>query len=84
MFVNGVSGTLISMDCIVAKANSRLLPTLATLYRSQFKSYEIYGRQSGTGKEFLRIIWFPRQTVSHSLMILSTALINVDTESVVK
>jgi hypothetical protein len=43
----------------IAQAVSRRLPTAAARVRSQLRSCEIYGGQSGTGAGFLRVLRFP-------------------------
>jgi hypothetical protein len=64
-------------------------PQQAVPVKSQVRSCEICGGQKGTGVGFLRILRFPLPilippTAPHSLIILSSTLYSLDTESTVK
>jgi hypothetical protein len=49
-----------SLYCFaIAQAVSRWLPTAAARVRDRFWSCGIYGRQSGAGAGFLRVLRFP-------------------------
>jgi hypothetical protein len=68
---------------------NRQLPTTAARVRSQIRSCEICGGQSGSGTCFLRVFRFPLPifippTFQYSLIILSSTLYSPDTDSVVK
>jgi hypothetical protein len=64
-------------------------PIISVEIRSQVKLYEIYGGQSDTGENFLRVLQFaPSVRISliaaPSLIILSLTLHSLDTEGVVR
>jgi hypothetical protein len=71
--------------------NTDKFPTAVARIRSEFKSYGICGKQRESGAGFLRLFRFLLlifivipQTAPYSLIILSSTLYNLVTDSVIK
>jgi hypothetical protein len=86
-----ISIGVVSLWCFglaIAQRRCRQLPSAATRVRSQVRSCGIFGGQSGPGARFLQVIRFLLpilipSTASHSLIILSLTLHNIDTDTAV-